>query len=118
MESFHSDVFESSERKMRGGGGEEREGTDRYMGLPSPPRTAAKAGVKTKGALSLSSQSVSQSVGPGRGKQDRPLDAVLPLEVAEEVTEVNVEEFSGALEHDVVIMSVTNAHHKGRHTVS
>lgn len=51
------------------------------------------------------------------GISSLPLDPILPLEVTEKMSEVNVEELPCPLEHNVVIMSVPNPHHKGRHTV-
>jgi hypothetical protein len=81
-----------------------------YVGLPSPPRTAAKAGVNTKGALSL--RNINQE-----RRLNAPLDAIFPFEVPEEVPEVNVEQLSGPLEHDVVIVAIPDTHHKGRNTI-
>mmetsp|Transcript_419 Transcript_419/g.1447 ORF Transcript_419/g.1447 Transcript_419/m.1447 type:complete len:368 (+) Transcript_419:196-1299(+) len=63
----------------------------------------------------------SQHVGVLRGEDEGrtlPLDAVLLLVVAQEVAEVDVEEMAVSGDHDVVIVSVSNAEHKRGHAVA
>lgn len=46
------------------------------------------------------------------------LEAELTLEVAKEVSEVNVEEVSCLGHHDVAVVSVSHSHYESSHTVT
>jgi hypothetical protein len=60
MEGFDSEILKASIlHETRGTSGV----AHLYVGLPSPPRTAAKAGVNTKGALSLGSVNQERRLG-------------------------------------------------------